>query len=101
MFTQRSYLDVFLRSLRGAAMYSDGISDKELRRAVILTVRRVADRELTQCQRQAVDLCFFGDKSVTEAAEMLGKNKSTVSRHLSAARARIEQALKYTGLIRL
>ncbi len=101
MFTRRSYLDGFLRSLRGATMYNSELSDEELRRAIILTIRRVADRELTANQREVLDLCFFGGKSVTEAAGILGKNKSTVSRHLSAARTRIEQALKYTGLTRL
>ncbi len=99
MFTRRSYLDSFLRSLRGAATY--GADNDEVRRAVTLTVRRIADRELTRCQREALDLCFFGNKSVTDAAKMLGKNKSTVSRHLNAARNRIEQALKYTSLTRL
>ena len=101
MFTRRSYLDEFLRSLRGVAVYGEETSNDELRRGVILTVRRIANTELTANQREALDLCFFGGKSVTEAAEMLGKNKSTVSRHLSAARTRIEQALKYTGLTRL
>ncbi len=99
MFTRRTYLDSFLRSLRGVGDYC--ISENELARSVTLTIRRIADRELTRCQRQALDLCFFGGKTVTDAAKMLGKNKSTVSRHLTAARTRIEQALKYTGLTRL
>ncbi len=99
MFTHRVYLDKFMRSIRGANMYGD--ENDEFRRAVVLTVRRITDRELTGRQREAMDLCFFGGKTIVEAAEMLGVNKSTVSRHLSAARDRIEQALKYTSLTRL
>ncbi len=101
MFTRRSYLDSFLRSMRGVTVYGENVGNEEIRRGVIMTVRRIADKELTARQREALDLCFFGGKSITEASKMLGRNKSTVSRHLTAARTRIEQALKYTGLTRL
>ena len=99
MFTRHLYLDKFMRSLRGAVVYGD--DDDELRRALILTVRRITDRELTSRQKEVMELCFFGGKTLTDAANILGKKKSTVSRHLSAACDRIEQALKYTGLTRL
>jgi DNA-directed RNA polymerase specialized sigma24 family protein len=58
-------------------------------------VRKAVENELTDRQKEAVMLCFYGDKSVSRAAEELGLNKSTVSRHLKRARQKIERSLQY------
>jgi DNA-directed RNA polymerase specialized sigma24 family protein len=98
MYTQRSNLESFARSMRG--LYSPPSIDPTLdrRRAMLSAIKQVSERELTDKQREVMQLCFFEGRSITEAANVLGKNKSTVSRHLAAAKRRIEQSLKYSFL---
>ncbi len=64
--------------------------------ALLEAIRQVSERELTERQRRVFDMCFFEEMSVTEAAEILMLNKSTVSRHLSAAKKRIVNSLRYS-----
>ena len=64
--------------------------------ALLTAIRQVAERELTDRQRTVFNLCFFEEKTVTQAAEFLKLNKSTVSRHLSAAKKRIVKSLRYS-----
>ncbi len=64
--------------------------------ALLTAIRQVAERELTERQRTVFNLCFFEEKTVTQAAEVLRVNKSTASRHLSAAKRRIVNSLRYS-----
>lgn len=58
-------------------------------------VRRVMLLELTEPQRRCVELCYFGRLRLSDAAELLDVNKSTVSRHLKRAREKLAFSLKY------
>lgn len=95
MFTQRSYLDGFMRSMRMFESDDELQSVRDRRKMLLSAIRRVTEYELTQKQREVVDLCLFGGKSVTEAARILGRHKSTVSRHLQASQRHFEKSLKY------
>ena len=57
---------------------------------------RLARREaLTARQRQLLRMNFEQNKTVTEIAQELGVNKSTVSRTLLRAKRRLYQCLRY------
>lgn len=58
-------------------------------------VRRVMLLEMTEPQRRCVELCYFGRLRLSDAAALLGVNKSTVSRHLKRAREKLAFSLKY------
>ena len=58
-------------------------------------VRKAVQLELTEPQRRCVELCYFQRMKLSEAAEVLGVNKSTVSRHLKRARDKLAFSLKY------
>lgn len=64
--------------------------------ALLTAIRQISERELTDRQRTAFTLCFFEEMTVTQAAELMKLNKSTVSRHLSAAKRRIVNSLRYS-----
>jgi len=52
-------------------------------------------RELTERQREALELRYYNNMSVSEIAERLGINKSSVSRRLKRARSKLERVLRY------
>ena len=91
-----SNLDSFTRQMKWLACPPDIDPSLDRRSAMLSAIRQISERELTQRQRTAMNLCFFEGMSVTEAASIMGLNKSTVSRHLNAAKSRIEQALRYS-----
>lgn len=59
-------------------------------------LRRARDRELTPRQRDLLRLRYEQGLSVTEIAELLQVNPSTVSRTLQRARERLLRCLQYT-----
>ena len=52
---------------------------------------------LTERQLQLVTLYYMEQNTIVDIAAKLGVNKSTVSRTLSRARAKLESYLKYYG----
>ena len=52
-------------------------------------------RELTPRQRQMVELYYAQEMNTTAIAQLLGVQRSTVSRTLRRARARLYQFLRY------
>ena len=52
--------------------------------------------ELTPRQREMLDLYIYHNMSVTDIADALGVNKSTVSRSLRRSFQRLERCLKYS-----
>ncbi len=91
-----SNLDSFTRQMKWLACPPQIDPSLDRRSALMSAIRQISERELTQRQRAAMNLCFFEGMSITEAASVMNVNKSTVSRHLSAAKARIEQSLRYS-----
>lgn len=91
------YLDQFTESLAGIQRYrrQNEESDAEYRR-LLSALRRATDGELTERQRQCVQLCFFDGMTARAAAQELGIHESTVSRHLKKARGRLFRVLRYS-----
>ena len=58
-------------------------------------LRRARQEALTARQRQLLRMNFEQNKTVTEIAQELGVNKSTVSRTLLRAKRRLYQCLRY------
>ncbi len=59
-------------------------------------LREAIEEELTERQRECVKLYFFDGLREHEIGEMLGVNKSTVSRHIKKAKARLRLCVKYS-----
>lgn len=59
-------------------------------------LRVAMEEELTARQRRIVYMRFFEEKNVSEIADELGLDNSTVSRTLSRGLARIKKVLKYS-----
>ena len=59
-------------------------------------LRQARERELTPRQRQLVDLYFDQGMNIPQIARELGLNRSTVSRTLRRAKARLYRCLRYS-----
>ena len=74
----------------------DGYLGPRLPREVQLKrIRRVIQEELTDCQRETLVAYYFGQQTIPQIASMRGVNKSTVSRTLHRAEARLRRCLRY------
>ncbi len=63
-------------------------------------LNRAIEEELTDRQKQIVNMFFFDGLNLTEISAELGLNKSTVSRHLTRSKEKLKSALQY-GLFSL
>ena len=59
-------------------------------------LRRAREQELTPRQRQLVSLYYDQGMNIPQIAEELGLNRSTVSRTLRRAKARLYRCLRYS-----
>lgn len=74
----------------------DGYLGPRLPRQVQLErVQRVIREELTQLQRQTLLAYYFQEQTIPQIAAERGVNKSTVSRTLKRAEAKLRRYLKY------
>lgn len=69
--------------------------NRHLLRKAALVTQAAVETELTEKQQLCVKRHFYDGVSVTSLAEELGVSKSTVSRHLSRAKLRIEKCVRY------
>lgn len=76
--------------------YDSVTENTKQRENVKKALGRIIQKELTPRQRQIVIMCCCEDRSVSDTANELGLNKSTVSRHLNRAKEKIERTLSYT-----
>ena len=60
-------------------------------------VRIAINEELTDRQRELINLYYTEQMSMTEIAQNLGLSPSTVSRTLKRGRGRLKRYLKYNG----
>lgn len=58
-------------------------------------LRKAREQELTPRQRQMLQMYFDDGQSMVEIADVLGVNRSTVSRTLMRARRRLYRCLRY------
>lgn len=70
----------------------------QLQRELRHLVLRVMRDSLTPRQQQMLGLFFFQQKNTVEIAELLGVNKSTVSRTLNRGMNNLHRALRYYKL---
>lgn len=74
----------------------DGYVGPRLPREVQLKrVKKVIEEELSACQREVMIAYYFQEQSIPAIARERGVNKSTVSRTLKRAEARLRMFLKY------
>lgn len=74
----------------------DGYLGPRLPRDVQLKrVKKVIEEELSDCQREVMIAYYFQELSIPAIAKERGVNKSTVSRTLKRAEARLRMFLKY------
>lgn len=73
---------------------SNGDNRKQLENIKSHLIRAI-DEELTDRQKQIVNMFFFEGKTLTEISEILKINKSTVSRHITRAKEKLKNALQY------
>ena len=78
----------YIRSLYGG-------DNGDSRRRLIKNLRRAMESELTPRQMQILKLYFLDGEKQCEIAELLGVNKSTVSRTISRGKSRLQRCLKY------
>ena len=70
-------------------------NESDLRR-LKRNLRRARSEVLTERQREMLRMNFEQGKTVTEIAQELGVNKSTVSRTIARAKHRLYVSLRYT-----
>lgn len=56
---------------------------------------KAIDEELTDRQKQIINMFFFDGKTLTEISNVLEINKSTVSRHITRSKEKLKDALQY------
>ena len=79
-----------------AALIGDTESDNsEKHRLMLKILRKVISEELTERQREVITLYYFNRANIPQIAEMLGVNRSTVSRTISRGRRNIMEKMKY------
>lgn len=77
-----------------ADLFFEENNSAKLKRASSLVVRVIGE-ELTERQRQCLSLYYFSGLTMPQIARELGINKSSVSRAIVRAKARIERSMKY------
>lgn len=70
-------------------------NNSEKHRMMIKILRDIVENELSERQRQMIGLYYYSRMSIPEIAEMLGVNRSTVSRTISRGRRNIMEKMKY------
>lgn len=75
-----------------------GSDNSQNLKAINKLISRVIDEKLTEKQKFVIQLYFFQGQKITEIANTIGVNKSTVSRVLSAAQRRIKDYVEYNSL---
>ena len=84
------------RGHRAAWERANGEDNSEAIARLRRNLRRVRREELTSRQAEMLHLYYDLGRSMPRIAQELGVNKSTVSRTLARARARLKRYLRYT-----
>ena len=94
---QKLFLGDFAEALAGVAKYEESVSGtNELEyRKILKILPKIIDGELSERQKKCLTMRYCENLSVTEIAEKLNIDKSTVSRHISRAKAKLKRILRY------
>lgn len=76
-----------------SAVSGDNSGRREKMKEAVL---KAMENELSDKQRQTLELYYFKEMTMQEIADELGVCRSTVSRSLSRARSRISRCVKYS-----
>lgn len=85
-------VDKTLRNIYNAQFANT--NDEKLKR-VKRAMADIIKNDLTKCQRQALTLYFYENMTMTEIADTLDINVSTVSRNIARAKKKIFDRIKY------
>ena len=77
-------------------LHTQAGDNSERRRRLLRNLPKAVAAELTPRQREMLELYIYHNMSVTDIADALGVNKSTVSRSLRRSFQRLERCLKYS-----
>lgn len=90
-------LDLFTESLASTQAYrrQTGESEGQRQRLMIAAVKKAMETELTQRQKECIQLYYFDQKTMKEIGLLLGIGEPCVSRHLKRARHRLATVLHY------
>ncbi len=72
-----------------------GEDNSKTRARLVRNLRRAVMEELTDKQRQAIELYYVRQMKMQDIASLLGVNVSTVSRNIRRGKARLQRCLKY------
>ena len=72
-----------------------GSDNADTRRRLLHNLRRAIREELTDKQWQAMQMYYVEQIKMTDIAERLGVNVSTVSRNIKRGREKLKRCLKY------
>lgn len=75
--------------------FSDENNNDENIKLMNRYVKKIINYELTERQRQIINLYYYEQKSISEIAVCLDVNPSTVSRSLASSRKNIFRILRY------
>lgn len=73
--------------------FDDGIFRKRLSLTELLTM--AVQNELSQAERDAIELYWFKGMSISQAARQLGINRATAGKTLERAKGKLYKSLKY------
>ena len=73
---------------------SYGTNNSDIKRMKQILSKAVSS-ELTDRQRECVMLYYYANKTMNEVASILSLSKSTVSRHIKAAKLKLKNVAKY------
>lgn len=85
----------FCADKRIAALIGEDVSGGSKHNLMVKILRSIIENELSERQRQMIGLYYFGRRNIPEIAELLGVNRSTVSRTISRGRRNIMEKMKY------
>lgn len=73
---------------------SYGSNQADVKRMKQILMQALSE-ELTPRQRQCITLYFFDNMNMPEIASLLSLSRSTVSRHIKAAKRKLQNVAKY------
>ncbi len=74
------------------------LSDRQ-KKELIVVIKDIIANNLTQCQRETVELYFFYQKTETDIAQILNRHQTTISQHLRYGLKKIRKILTKRGLM--
>lgn len=88
-------LDKFTESIAAFRQYMQPEETDRQHKMMLYTLKNTIEGELTEKQRECVELYYFQGKRMSEIAQELGIEVCTVSKRLTRARKRLGKIMGY------